>query len=201
MSLLLRVGVDEVGRGPLAGPVVACACVLPEVLNEPWISELTDSKALSAKKRDKLSVLLQEAVPYAIAQASVEEIDKLNIREASLLAMHRAVTALAEKVGHTLEVVVDGNVLIPNLPFLQQAVIKADLTVPCVSAASILAKVYRDALMQDLDKQYPGYGWGQNAGYGSATHMAALQTLGATPHHRASFAPVKVALEQVRHAA
>jgi ribonuclease HII len=199
MTMALRVGVDEVGRGPLAGPVVACACHLPPSLNAPWLAELADSKALSAKKRERLAAALQ-AVPHALAQASVAEIDALNIRAASLLAMQRAVTALAAQLGR-VAVVVDGNVPIPDLPWPQHTVVGGDATVPCVSAASILAKVHRDALMRQLHAAYPRYGWQQNAGYGSAAHLAALRQHGATPHHRASFAPVRAVLESQAHAA
>jgi ribonuclease HII len=194
------IGVDEVGRGPLAGPVVACACHLPPNFKATWLAELTDSKALAASKRERLAALLQ-AVPYAIAAASVQEIDTLNIRNASLLAMRRAVEQLAVQLPAGCEVIVDGNVKIPQLVFPQQAIVKADATVPCVSAASILAKVYRDKLMQDLHAQHPHYGWASNAGYGSAVHLAALQTHGATLHHRQSFAPVRAVLGGVRHAA
>lgn len=196
----LAIGVDEVGRGPLAGPVVACACHLPLDFSPTWLTELTDSKVLSAGKRERLAALLQ-AVPHAIAAASVAEIDTLNIRNASLLAMRRAVERVAAQLPAGCQVIVDGNVQIPQLTLPQQAIIKADATVPCVSAASILAKVYRDKLMQDLHAQHPHYGWASNAGYGSAAHVAALQMHGATVHHRQSFAPVKAVLESTRHAA
>ena len=201
MAEPLTIGVDEVGRGPLAGPVVACACHLPVGFAAAWLSELADSKALSAPKRARLAAELQNAVPYALGEASVAEVDSLNIRNASLLAMRRAIEALAVRLSQPLKVIVDGNVLIPALGFDQQAVIKADATVPCVSAASIIAKVYRDALMQTLHAQFPHYSWFNNAGYGSAAHLAALQQHGATPHHRTSFAPVREAMERMRHAA
>jgi ribonuclease HII len=196
----LIIGVDEVGRGPLAGPVVACACHLPPDLTAAWVAELTDSKTLSASKRERLAALLQ-VVPHAIAEATVQEIDTLNIRNASLLAMRRAVEQLAAQLPAGCEVIVDGNVKIPQLTFPQQAIIKADATVPGVSAASILAKVYRDKLMQRLHAQHPHYSWASNAGYGSAAHVAALQTHGATVHHRQSFAPVRAVLEGGRDAA
>ncbi len=198
------IGVDEVGRGPLAGPVVAAACLLPPSLQAPWLAELADSKALSAPKRTRLASALQ-GVPHALGEASVVEIDTLNIRNASLLAMQRAVLALLNQplpVPHTaLQVRVDGNALIPNLPLPQEAVIGGDRTVPCISAASIVAKVYRDALMVALHQQYPHYGWASNAGYGSAVHLAALQHHGACVHHRTSFAPVRAVLEGWHHAA
>ncbi len=191
------IGTDEVGRGPLAGPVVAAACVLGAP--QPWHAGLADSKTLSAKKREMLAQRLREESTWAIAEATVAEIDAHNIRNASLLAMHRAVMAVAEHMGlstHTPEmqatvhVVVDGNVRIPQLPLPQQAVVKADAVVPAVSAASILAKVHRDTLMAHLAQTYPHFGWERNAGYGSAEHLAALQHYGPTPHHRLSFAPV-----------
>ncbi len=198
----LIIGVDEVGRGPLAGPVVACACHLPPQLNAPWLAELADSKKLNAKTRTRLAARLKAHVPYALGQASVAEIDTLNILQASLLAMRRATHALHTQLGGEVRVVIDGNQLIPNLNLPQQAVVQADATVPSVSAASIIAKVHRDALMAILDVQYPGYGWASNAGYGSAAHMAALQHLGPTPHHRTSFAPVRAVLNKgLSHAA
>lgn len=203
--MALRIGVDEVGRGPLAGPVVACACHLPEGLNLPWVAELNDSKKLTAKARERLATVLREHAPYALGEASVAEIDSLNILQASLLAMRLAVEALQAKLGTEVELIVDGNQRIPNISWPQQAVVQADATVPCVSAASILAKVYRDALMADLAQTFPHYGWASNAGYGSAAHMAALVQHGVTPHHRVSFAPVKAALElqkeKISHAA
>jgi ribonuclease HII len=189
------VGVDEVGRGPLAGPVVACACHLPASLQAPWVTELADSKALSAKKREHLAALLTAHAAFAVAEVSVAEIDAMNIRAASLLAMRKAVEALAEKAQGPLSVVVDGNAVIPGLSYPQTAVVKADASVPSVSAASILAKVYRDALMRDLHQQHPQYGWDSNAGYGSAAHLAALVAHGPTAHHRLSFSPVKAAQE------
>lgn len=202
MAVLL-VGVDEVGRGPLAGPVVACACHLPEDLKAPWVAELTDSKKLSAKARERLAALLRESLPYALGEASVAEIDTLNILQASLLAMRRAVKTLQQHMGDDLSLIIDGNQRIPNLDLPQKTVVQADATVPCVSAASIIAKVHRDALMVTLAEQYPYYGWAKNAGYGSAQHMAALQQFGATPHHRTSFAPVRTVLEkeEKQHAA
>jgi ribonuclease HII len=203
MAEPLTIGVDEVGRGPLAGPVVACACHLPPTLQAPWVAMLADSKTLSIRQREFLAQQLQQ-VPHAIAAASVAEIDTLNIRHASLLAMQRAVIALAAqlKLPHAaLQVMVDGNVPIPAISYPQTTVVRGDATVPCISAASILAKVFRDALMRGLHAQYPHYGWQQNAGYGSAAHLAALQQFGATPHHRASFAPVRATLAKVPHAA
>ncbi|MFO0500322.1 MAG: ribonuclease HII [Pseudomonadota bacterium] len=189
------VGVDEVGRGPLAGPVVACACHLPIGLNASWVNDLADSKKLSANARERLAAILRENVPYALGEASVAEIDTLNILQASLLAMRRAVEALQLKLGHDITLIVDGNQRIPNLTLPQKTLVQADATVPCVSAASILAKVHRDACMAALAQTYPHYGWASNAGYGSAHHMAALQEFGATPHHRSSFAPVRAVLE------
>ncbi len=196
----LLLGVDEVGRGPLAGPVVACACHLPPELSAPWLAELADSKVLTVPKRARLAAHLQ-AVPHALAIASVAEIDALNIRNASLLAMRRAVESLVAQLGENCTVVVDGNVLIPQLHVPQEAIVKADASVPCVSAASILAKVFRDELMTNLHAKFPHYGWASNAGYGSAAHLAALQQYGATPHHRTSFSPVRAVLQGIANAA
>ncbi len=185
--LSLIAGVDEAGRGPLAGPVVAAAVILPAHYTLPG---LTDSKKLSAKRRTTLATAItQQALAYAIAQASVAEIDQLNILQATLLAMQRAVNALAL----VPDVVwVDGN-RCPELAIPVQAIIRGDQTVPAISAASILAKVSRDALMDALDVQYPGYGLAQHKGYGTQAHREALTRLGPSPCHRRSFAPVQAA--------
>ena len=177
-------GVDEVGRGPLAGDVVAAAVILgPSVLEG-----LTDSKALSEIRRLELAERIRtDAVAWAIGRAGVEEIDALNILQASLLAMRRAVEALS--VQPTL-VLVDGNRL-PEWPYESRAIVKGDLTEPAISAASIIAKVTRDQEMVELDREYPGYGFASHKGYPTKTHLAALMRLGISPIHRRSFGPVK----------
>ena len=177
-------GVDEVGRGPLAGDVVAAAVIL----SDPAPVGVTDSKALTAKRRECLAdVIRKEAISWALGRASVAEIDELNILEASLLAMRRAVEGLS--VTPTL-VLVDGNRL-PRWSFESRAIVKGDLREPAIGAASILAKVQRDGEMQALHDQYPGYGFDQHKGYPTKAHLAALERLGVTPIHRRSFAPVK----------
>ena len=177
-------GVDEVGRGPLAGDVVAAAVIL----SEPAPAGVTDSKALTAKRRECIAdVIRKEAISWALGRASVAEIDELNILEASLLAMRRAVEGLS--VTPTL-VLVDGNRL-PRWSFESRAIVKGDLREPAIGAASILAKVQRDGEMQALHDQYPGYGFDQHKGYPTKAHLAALERLGVTPIHRRSFAPVK----------
>ena len=177
-------GVDEVGRGPLAGDVVAAAVILSDSPPEG----VTDSKALTAKRRECLAdVIRREAVSWALGRASVAEIDELNILEASLLAMRRAVEGLS--VTPTL-VLVDGNRL-PRWSFESRAIVKGDLHESAIGAASILAKVQRDGEMQALHEQYPEYGFDQHKGYPTKAHLAALERFGATPIHRRSFAPVK----------
>lgn len=183
-SAHLVAGVDEVGRGPLAGDVVAAAVIFSD--SPP--KGVTDSKALTAKRRECLAdVIRREAVSWALGRASVAEIDELNILEASLLAMRRAVEGLS--VTPTL-VLVDGNRL-PRWSFESRAIVKGDLHEPAIGAASILAKVQRDGEMQALHEQYPEYGFDQHKGYPTKAHLAALERFGATPIHRRSFAPVK----------
>jgi len=183
-------GVDEVGRGPLAGAVVAAAVILDP--NNP-IEGLADSKKLTAKRRDALFPLIQErALAWCIARASEAEIDQLNILHASLLAMRRAVLGLQLPPERVL---VDGN-RCPELPYPSEAIIKGDSLVPAISAASILAKVVRDNEMVAFDKTYPGYGFASHKGYPTAQHMQALKTLGPTPIHRRSFAPVRAVLSE-----
>lgn len=180
----LIAGVDEAGRGPLAGPVVAAAVILDDL--RP-IAGLNDSKKLSAARREKLfDEIRAKALCCSIAQASVEEIDEINILQATLLAMRRAVEGLRLKPA---KVLVDGNRL-PVLDVLAEAIVKGDATVPAISAASILAKVTRDRWCAELDAQYPQYGFAAHKGYGTAKHLAALQTHGACPEHRKTFAPV-----------
>jgi ribonuclease HII len=184
----LVAGVDEAGRGPLAGPVVAAAVILDPA--RP-IEGLRDSKQLSAARRESLAPLIRErALAWCVAEASVEEIDALNILQATLLAMRRAVEGLA--LAPEL-VLVDGNQL-PRLRCAARALVGGDALEPAISAASILAKTVRDAAMRASDARFPGYGFARHAGYGTAQHLAALESLGASPLHRRSFAPVARAL-------
>ncbi len=178
-------GVDEVGRGPLAGDVVAAAVVLAP--DRP-IAGLRDSKRLTETRRIELADEIRaSAAAWCIARASVAEIDQLNILQASLLAMRRAVEGLDPQPGAVL---VDGNRL-PRWSYLAEAVVKGDDRVPAIAAASILAKVQRDAELVALEQEYPGYGFARHKGYPTAVHLEALQRLGVTDVHRRSFAPVK----------
>ncbi len=182
-------GVDEVGRGPLAGPVVTAAVILDPA--RP-IDGLADSKALTERRREALfDEIREKALCWALGRAEVEEIDALNILQATMLAMRRAVLALDPAPQHAL---IDGN-RCPELPCSAEAIIKGDGTVAVISAASILAKVSRDREMVTLDAQYPGYGLAGHKGYPTRAHMAALAELGVTPIHRKSFAPVRRLLE------
>lgn len=185
----LVAGVDEVGRGPLAGPVVAAAVILDPA--QPIVG-LADSKKLSEKQREALFDQIQaRALAWAIGRAEVEEIDQLNILQASLLAMQRAVAQLDPPPRHAL---IDGN-RCPRLACSAEAIVKGDSKVPAISAASILAKVVRDREMVAWDQRYPGYGFAAHKGYPSAQHLAALQRLGITPIHRRSYAPVRQLLD------
>ena len=185
------VGVDEAGRGPLAGPVVAAAVILGP--NAP--AGLDDSKKLSARRRAVLDPEIRASCRWAIGMADVAEIDRLNIFAATMLAMTRAVAALAAQGGEPLAMVlIDGNKspqgrcegwLWPN-----RTIVGGDAIEPCISAASIIAKQHRDALMHEAAQAYPHYGWERNAGYGTAEHLEALRRHGPSPHHRRSFAPV-----------
>ena len=183
-------GVDEVGRGPLAGPVTAAAVVLDPARLPVG---LNDSKALSARRRADLLVQITELAEVSVAHASVEEIDALNILRASHLAMERAIAGLSRPPDHVL---VDGNLIPRGLTLSAQAIIKGDALSLSIAAASIVAKITRDAIMWDLAQQFPGYGWETNAGYPSKSHRLALQNLGVTPHHRRSFKPVHNILYQ-----
>lgn len=186
----LIAGVDEAGRGPLAGPVVAAAVILDEL--QP-IKGLADSKKLTALKRERLyDEIRAKALCCSIAEASVEEIDRLNILQATLLAMQRAVAGLRLKPA---KVLVDGNRL-PKLDMLAEAIVKGDSLIPAISAASILAKVHRDRWCAELHLRYPLYGFDGHKGYGTAQHLAALQVHGACPEHRRTFAPVTQVLAQ-----
>jgi ribonuclease HII len=184
----LIAGVDEAGRGPLAGPVVAAAVILDDT--QP-IAGLADSKALTALRRERLfDEIRAKALCCSIAQASVEEIDRLNILQATMLAMQRAVEGLRLK---PVKVLVDGNRL-PTLDILAEAIVGGDAKVAAISAASILAKVHRDRLCAQLHEEFPQYGFAGHKGYGTPEHLQALRDHGACPQHRRSFAPVAVAL-------
>ena len=183
-------GVDEVGRGPLAGPVTAAAVVLdPAAIPDG----LNDSKVLSKKSRERLAEILMAQAEVSVGHASVEEIDRLNILRASHLAMKRAVAGLVSVPDYLL---IDGNMLPQALPCPARTVIGGDARSVSIAAASIIAKIFRDRIMVDLAQQHPGYGWETNAGYPSKSHKLALQNLGVTPHHRRSFKPVHNILYQ-----
>lgn len=180
----LIAGIDEVGRGPLAGPVVAAAVILP---SDHKILGLNDSKQLNEKKRNELAAIIKEqAVAIGIGQVSAAEIDRVNIYQASRLAMTQAVNELAVKPHHLL---IDAMQIDLDLP--QEKIIKGDAKSVSIAAASIIAKVYRDALMKEYHERYPFYGFDKNAGYGTKAHLQGLKAHGITPIHRKSFAPVK----------
>lgn len=185
-SAALEAGVDEAGRGPLAGPVVAAAVILcPD-----GIPGLADSKTLSFGRREKLEAEIRARCLFGIGMASVEEIDSINILQATMLAMTRATDTLVRALGQEPgEVLVDGNRL-PRWGYRARAIVKGDALHPCISAASILAKQERDRMMRAAAAEHPQYGWDRNMGYGTAEHLAALRQHGPTPHHRRSFAPV-----------
>ncbi|WP_106746150.1 ribonuclease HII [Yoonia maritima] len=183
-------GVDEVGRGPLAGPVVAAAVVL-DANNIP--DGLNDSKKLTAKKRDALYDAIMEQADVSLAQATVAEIDEHNILRASHIAMVRAIAGLKQPTDYAL---IDGNMVPRGLTISTKTVVKGDGRSLSIAAASIVAKVWRDRHMVDLAQQYPGYGWEKNAGYPTAAHKSGLENLGVTPHHRRSFKPVHNILYQ-----
>lgn len=192
--MMLIAGVDEVGRGPLAGPVVTAAVILPEEFDLPF---LTDSKKLTEKRRIVLDQAIKEqAIDWALAEATIEEIYELNILHATMLAMQRAVAALKTKPAMVL---VDGNrapdFLVQGKAIPAKPIIGGDGLEPCISAASIIAKVARDNLMEGFSETYPGYGFERNKGYPTKQHREALIELGVTPIHRCGFAPVKKALE------
>lgn len=186
----LIAGVDEAGRGALAGPVVAAAVILDE--NKP-VAGLRDSKTISAKKREQLyATILEKAVDFSIACASVQEIAQYNILHATMLAMQRAVSGLRLRPQLVL---VDGNRL-PELSIPAEAIVQGDRLIADISAAGILAKVHRDAICRELDTQYPGYGFAQHKAYGTQAHRTALQQLGASPAHRRGYAPVEQAIRR-----
>ena len=182
-------GVDEVGRGPLAGDVVTAAVILPA---NHGIEGLADSKALSSRQRENLfGDLTSRALCWCVARSSVAEIDRFNILQATLMAMRRAVMGLSQRPDY---VAVDGNRL-PQWEYRGEAVVKGDGRVECISAASIIAKVVRDAEMKAFDSTYPGYGFAANKGYGTPQHLEALARIGASPIHRKTFAPVREQLD------
>ena len=190
-------GVDEAGRGPLAGSVYAAAVILD--VNNP-ISGLMDSKKLSEKRRDFLSAeIKQKALAWGIASCSAQEIDKINILQASLLAMKRAIEAMQTKMKDSLNITPDmGEILVqvdgnkcPKISLPCEAIVKGDSLVPAISAASILAKVARDATLYELDKIYPQYGFAKHKGYPTTAHLLALQAHGICPEHRLSYAPIR----------
>lgn len=196
----LVVGLDEVGRGPLAGPVVAAAVIWPPPENFPWVEEVRDSKKLSAKKREFLSEQILTTCPYSIKEVSVEVIDEMNILWASLYAMSLALDEVfsgAPEEGKPTLAFVDGKHSIPTMdeagegwlssPIKQYTCVGGDDTHKCIGAASIIAKVYRDRLMKGLDVLYPQYGWKNNFGYGTPQHLYALREVGLSPEHRKSF--------------
>ncbi len=185
-------GVDEVGRGPLAGPVVSACVYIPQKnrLHPVW-SQVRDSKKLSAAKRDILFSSIKTQCIFGIGMASVEEIDQINILQATFLAMYRALESCSPSPQMVL---IDGNRSPKNWPWNHKTVVKGDSKSVSIAAASILAKVTRDSLMEELAKTFPQYGWDTNAGYGTSTHMNALSSFGVTPYHRKTFAPVRDAL-------
>ncbi|TNE31636.1 MAG: ribonuclease HII [Alphaproteobacteria bacterium] len=190
-------GIDEVGRGPLAGPVIAAAVILPRPLPPELSGHIRDSKKLSAAKRARIAAAIREFSVFSIGAACVEEIDRINILNATMTAMTRAFEGLREQsfCNHAL---IDGN-RAPKLPCKTLTVIKGDQTSLSIAAASIIAKEHRDALMRRLAEEHPEYGWDSNAGYGTKTHMEALKQHGVTAHHRRSFAPVHESLLQQKN--
>ncbi|MCB1681278.1 MAG: ribonuclease HII [Alphaproteobacteria bacterium] len=189
-------GIDEVGRGPLAGPVVAaCVVIPPDQRHHEFIKGINNSKKLSKTKRLALSKLILSLFPSAIAEIAPEEIDRINILQASLLAMRKS----CEQVNRSLKIshaLIDGN-RCPELPCPATPIIKGDDRSLSIAAASIIAKVHRDTLMEKLAKDFPGYGWERNAGYPTYEHIAALDQHGITIHHRRTFAPVKLRLKKI----
>ena len=184
-SARLEAGCDEVGRGALAGPVVAAAVVLPTVLS--FVADLQDSKTLSVAKREQMArCIQQDALGWGIGQAEVEEVERLNVLEASFLAMHRALKKLTVPFRHIL---VDGPYFRPYSHLPHTCIIGGDGRHPSIAAASIIAKVHRDHLMRTLAAAYPAYGWDRNKGYGTPQHLKALRTFSCSPHHRRTFRP------------
>jgi ribonuclease HII len=181
------VGIDEVGRGPLAGPVIAAAVILDPA--RP-LAGLDDSKRLSARRREALAAQLEETALIGLGRAEIEDIDRINILQATFLAMRRAFDAVALLAGRPIDHALIDGPHCPALPCPAHPVIGGDGRSLSIAAASVVAKVHRDALMARLAEAFPGYGWESNAGYGTKVHLEALARLGPTPHHRRSFAPV-----------
>ena len=198
MALAARVaGVDEAGRGPLAGPVVAAAVILPaDFCDIAGLCGMTDSKKLTAKRREAMAVEIRACALVGVGVAEPAEIDRLNILHATMAAMARALANLACS---PREALIDGNRLPAGLPCPARALVGGDGIEPAISAASIIAKTVRDALMIEADTRFPGYGFAGHKGYGAASHMAALESLGPSAIHRLSFAPVRAAHASARH--
>jgi ribonuclease HII len=183
--------VDEVGRGCLAGPVVACAIILPETHENPLFQEIKDSKKVSEKKRTVINDYLKEvAVGYGIGEASPSEIDSVNILQATFLAMHRALDNLSKSPYEISEIHVDGPLFKPWRDMPYKCIVNGDATVRGIGAASIVAKVHRDSLMTTLSYEYPHYEWHKNKGYGTKTHIEGVKKYGVTEHHRKTFSPI-----------
>ena len=183
-TIMLTAGIDEAGRGPLAGPVVAAAVLIPSGEDIPPL--IKDSKKLSGKQREEMHAFITTHYIYGVGQADNLEIDRLNILQATFLAMRRAVAALQEKTAVEI-CLVDGNKIIPNLKIAQKAIVKGDAKIKEISAASIVAKVTRDRLMLKLHEEYPQYNFAENKGYGTDWHISALRQYGRSPAHRQSF--------------
>ena len=183
------IGTDEAGRGPLAGPVVAAAVSFPDITSNILedLSLLNDSKKLSHTQREKLFEVIKANSIYSIVSIDVDEIEKINILQASLKAMRLACNAVISKIGTDVEIFVDGNKKIPTFDYKQKTIVKGDAKSASVAASSILAKVHRDRLMCELAKEYPQYFWTENKGYGTAKHVEAIRKFGSTPYHRQSF--------------
>lgn len=189
-------GIDEVGRGPLAGPVLAACVHIPDTFKDNSIWDtVRDSKKLSVKKRETLFIQIRELSSYGIGMATHSEIDNINIHQATLLAMKRAYESMIKHSDIKVDMALIDGKFTPGLDCEMQAIIKGDTVSISIAAASILAKVTRDRIMNRLDNEHPFYGWSRNSGYGTAEHIAALQSHGASPYHRQTFAPVKRVLE------
>lgn len=189
-------GVDEAGRGPWAGPVVAAAAIFKPHYKASFLTDLNDSKKLSAKKRDYLYEFVKQHCDTAIGFSTIEEIDDINILQASMLAMSRAIDGLPNKAQHAL---IDGNKIPNQLNIPAKAIIKGDGRSYSIAAASIIAKVTRDRLMQKLHDEFPHYGWNTNVGYGTKLHQEGLAIHGVTQHHRRSFKPIAKLILESKH--